>query len=192
MQEPGILCVIDMQPYFCAAGHLVLIDSVLNEIKLAIKKGDPIFIVEYLECGPTCADILNAVKGYDHLHFIRKKYDDGSKEIVKYIQQYNSSPRKETTKRKPLTEAQKSIIRICGVNTWACVARTLKGLAKIFPDTKFVVLENACGDDKTGYGHKSTRSISSWLMHAKRDGAIGHNDDQVSPNIVSKRRRICM
>jgi nicotinamidase-related amidase len=140
-----VLCVIDMQPFFDAARNLQLIDKVIDQIIVSIKRKEHILIVTYDRCGETDHRILNAVDGYKHVKYVTKKNDDGSPEIVKTLEKF--------------TLTDKETIKVCGVNTWACVKQTYTGLAHKLPDSTIVVLENLC----RGTEYNSHTSLTEYL-----------------------------
>ena len=165
----GILCIIDMQPTFLAAKSKKLIQTIVKEVKSSLEKKEHILIVEYFEQGKTCKEILAAVKEYNKVSFIMKKKNDGSKQIMNYLSNFS--------------EISKETIRICGVNTFLCVRSTAISLAKKMPNSKIVLLENACGHNDS-YGDYNGASITYWLM------LVRIYDPHVLPsNIISRKRR---
>jgi hypothetical protein len=171
----GVLCVIDMQPAaFIASRDSTLIEKVIEEIKISMKKGEYIIIVDYKNCGETNQDILNNVIGYQFVRYVTKAQDDGSEEIV------------ETMKNFTLTS--KETIKVCGVNTWACVLRTFEGLAEKLPHSTIVVLEDVCGEDGNGESDEDEYKTLTEYYISKR---LRYNDtEQVLPhNIKSRKRR---
>ena len=104
------LAIIDVQPKFSAAEEIL--DQVVHQIKLARRRSDGIVLVEL--GGPQSHDeIYQALHGYDKFVVANKNSSDGSREVIDAI--YNN---KYALDR----------VRVCGVNTCACVFFTLKGL----------------------------------------------------------------
>lgn len=118
-----ILAIIDMQPnVFFSATNIKTIQNIVREIKQANKDMASVLFVEYGDdrdtYDPTHEILVQTCKqlnwqGKSDFNFIVKKYDDGSPEIIDAIDKL----------RLP-----QELIRVCGVNTDACVARTVEGL----------------------------------------------------------------
>ena len=123
-----MLCVVDMQPDFLASNSSILIDAVISEIKLSMAAEEQIIILEYWNHHTTHIQIMELLQGYKHAMHITKYLDDGSKWMENTIAYFPKE------------------IKICGVNTWACVYATGIGLASKFPSSKIIFIERACND----------------------------------------------
>ena len=108
------LVVIDMQEEFSAARNKRIQQAVIQEIQRSRAKRWPIVIVEFEESGGTLPIIRRACKGYPRAVTVTKDYDDGSSEVLEALGD--------------ITKCRK--VRVCGVNTEACVWATVKGLQR--------------------------------------------------------------
>lgn len=110
------LIVIDMQPEtFIAARDDGTVQNVIREINQAKQNGAAVLFVEYQFNGETDPRLIDAAKGIgaEKYKVIHKRRDDGSDRIIKALEA-NGWP--------------KDRLLICGVNTDACVLRTVQGL----------------------------------------------------------------
>jgi len=105
------LCVIDMQNYFAETADKRL-PQVLKEINLAKRRHAGIIILEYNECGRSHPTILEILKGYDRVRYVRKCDNDGSSEFI------------QTALKRGFNLGK---VRFCGVNRSFCVQETVKG-----------------------------------------------------------------
>lgn len=121
-----------MQPDFPSSLDTFVIEGVLNQIRLAKRRKAGIVIIEYIGSGKTGNRILKSLTTYQHVICVKKSTNDGSRSIVNAISKHNFS---------------KQCIRLCGVNTGACVFQTAIGLSNKFPKTIIEFVENACNDD---------------------------------------------
>jgi len=131
MKDKHTLVIVDMQPtVFVAAQKEDVIDGCRRAIKKAIENKNPIIFLEfYGGRGPTATELTSLTDGYDRAFFLSKSEQDGSPQVTKLMRQ------KKLPKKK---------IKVCGVNTSACVLSTVKGLrAKL--DSDLFVLEDAVG-----------------------------------------------
>ncbi len=115
-----------MQPMtFPSARNSLTIKNIIREINKANKEQASIIFVEYGDqdnCpySPTddllkeTCEKLNGTGKYNY-HFVTKYHDDGSEQIIDLIDRLN---------------LPQEFIKVCGVNTDACVARTVEGLDK--------------------------------------------------------------
>ena len=125
------LIVIDMQEYFEAACDTETQRACKKAIRKAMKDNATILLVEYRGCGRTAATLAGLVDGYKNAHVVKKSDDNGGYEVV----------RKLRKKRLP-----RSTLRICGVNTDACVEATVYGIKKNMKNRlpEIQVLADAC------------------------------------------------
>lgn len=105
------LCIIDLQEGFDGANSVNLHKPVIREIDLAKKRSYPIRIVEYNGFGDTEPWVMAAIGSYSKVKRIVKKIDDGSGAIRKSTLGATS-------------------YRICGINTDACIMKTVAGFLK--------------------------------------------------------------
>ena len=142
MKDTGLL-IIDMQSEFKAANDTTVVANVILEIKKAKQNNQHIFVVEYWEEGDTHKSILKELKDYQNTHFVTKYEDDGSDKIKNYLFQNNIDIKH---------------FMVCGVNTCACVASTVKGLIENY-NKICTVIEKACNCITTNHNHNGLRPI---------------------------------
>lgn len=157
--DKPVLIIIDMQPYFYkrelastpeSAKNMVhdevdnLNQKIAKHIRNAKKNGQTIIFVEYENNNADPNDIktneflTNQIKEYPHSFTVRKKRDDGSKEIIVLLEE-----------QKLTNELQ-----ICGQYADACVTATIQGLTKALPNRSILVLSDACRSTAyTGNNH---------------------------------------
>lgn len=122
------LVVIDMQPVFEAAGRPKVIAGVTREIIQTKIANGMIIFVEYSGFLPTYTPLLDLVKGYSSRIRIKKRNNDGSEQIVRFLES---------------SDCYADHFRICGVNTNACVRDTVSGLLSK-TTAKIEVVRDAC------------------------------------------------
>jgi hypothetical protein len=132
------LVVIDMQKAFTAARRKRVLLNCEKEINKAIKNNCSIIFVEYFNCGKTIKKLTDLTKNYKKTYTVTKNNDDGSPEISCLFKS-NRLPAKN--------------IKVCGVNTDACVLDTVCGLSHSNRFSKSIidVIANACD---TSYNHE--------------------------------------
>jgi nicotinamidase-related amidase len=124
------LVIIDMQPStFSAARPEWLIDNIAKKAQEYVDNNKPIIIVEYFNDGPTVKEIMKAVEGYDKVHFLTKKQNDGGVEIKNLIEK---------------TSYNISNFEVCGVNLDACVLSTVLTMAVFNKDCLIKVISKCC------------------------------------------------
>lgn len=110
------LCVIDMQPGFCAC--LEIVKETIREINLAKRRGDGIVFVELSPDGngETLPELTKAAHagGYTEIVYTTKNIGDGSIQFIDAAGDAGWFPLKR--------------IRVCGVNRHSCVSNTIAGL----------------------------------------------------------------
>lgn len=141
----NILLIIDMQPRFEAANNMTTRMAVLREIAKARALNMPIIVVEFDGSGLSHAEILEAVKDYPKHVRIVKGQDDGSTEILRACTLASWEPVSFT---------------VCGVNTDACVARTVSGLVDLRPTVVINVVKDAVNGDSYTNSWSPLRSLS--------------------------------
>jgi hypothetical protein len=130
------LIIIDIQPQFRKSYTKSLFRNCRREIRKAKIANNNIVLVEYSGCGKTSKRLTELVEDYDNVSYVTKEHDDGSYAIVPHL-----------VGKKLI----RNNLRICGINTDACVCRTVRGLRKRLPNSNIVVVENACW---SSYNHK--------------------------------------
>jgi nicotinamidase-related amidase len=141
------LCVIDMQPYYEVSQVEWLIDNVLCEIKKAKRQHLPILLVKTIGAGEIDDRIFEEVESYSDSYVVTKKTCDGHQEIIKVL------------KRNKLGLER---LRVCGVETDACVADTVTGLAESLPGLSIEVVKKACNHYNTRRCPKTARQAIAW------------------------------
>lgn len=124
------LLIIDMQNGFSTSKDRKTRKNCIIQIKRAMKKNLPIFIIEFTpeRYGKTSKYITRVVGNYKNLHYIEKNTDDGGRQIMDYIKSHNLDI--------------KHFIA-CGVNISFCVASTVRRLIEKY-GKKVLVIRNAC------------------------------------------------
>ena len=147
------LVIIDMQAKFKASKKVH--QRVLQEIELAKQKNAGIIILEYGGHGPTNAELLKAAySNYTKVFRVAKGQDDGSREIANIIRIPNN-------KRRALLSNN---LRICGVNTDACVQRTVEALIRHYGIKTVSVIADACWTN-TGHGSLNGKKFTPEFCH---------------------------
>lgn len=147
-RQERVLVVVDMQPGFRASCNEATLSAVEREIRSAVEAGDAIVILEYKKYPATHARLLELVDGvYERHAVVTKKDDDGSEELVDACLEHGFPGGK---------------FRFCGVNTHACVMRTVLGLSNKLDDSRIDVVKAACNDEN---GNCWEEFPSSALVH---------------------------
>lgn len=128
-----ILVVIDMQPGYPAALAAVTQWFVKQEIQKQMEQNLPVILVEFdaHEMGETLQSLRELLAGYKRLKVVSKSQNDGSTEVIaacRILTGYDTPFR----------------LRVCGVNSDACVLETVQGLSEKLPLTSIVVPQDAC------------------------------------------------
>ncbi len=130
----GTLVVVDMQaPFVSACKDPLLVDSVVEQVELAIARGWAVVLVEVKPWayGATLAPILDLLKGkYERYSACQKEGDDGSAPVL------------ETCASRHFGE---QFFRVTGVLIGACVLSTARGLVHRREDCLVRVMKEACG-----------------------------------------------
>lgn len=112
-----VLVVIDMQPYFvdCILQKRIepLITNIQRELRRSISLRQWILLLEYKDCGETDPRITACLKHYSRFAILCKEDDCGSGEVLNELQ-----------RRQPYPD-----LRVAGINTHACVLKTVQGLS---------------------------------------------------------------
>lgn len=125
-----VLVVIDMQKNFTTDAGLIQV--VEREVALAVEARTPVVIVDYKFCGDVHEILLDAAEldvGSDLRFAVTKHDDNGAAEIL------------GGCRRRAISV---EYLRICGVNTNACVQDTTMALARQLPRSRVELLGYAC------------------------------------------------
>ncbi len=128
------LCIVDMQPRFDACQRPWMIRNVRREIRSAKYRRDAIILMEFAGYGPTDKRILEALRWYRKKLRIIKYQCSGSVKILQALED----------------KGWDTDLRIVGVNTDECVARTINDLHDSKKVTQTLVAD-AC-NTYSGYG----------------------------------------
>ena len=143
-----LLIVIDMQPAFLdsfkdTSKLETLLENISTQLRKAIQRGNWIVFVEFTGLNQsTDSKLLEIVEYYDRVIILEKNQNDGSSEIKEILSKFNINP---------------SIMKICGVNTSACVVDTVLSLEKKFTRIRHLsVLADSCANSWGGLYHRVT------------------------------------
>jgi nicotinamidase-related amidase len=123
------LVIIDMQPGFYCADQPDLIEKVCEEVRQAIDDNSGIVVLEYYQGGKTLRKIADLLDKHHLVDYTVKEMNDGGEDVAEMIDR---------------NYFDESHLRVCGVNTEACVAETVETLSMIYPDATIEVIEDAC------------------------------------------------
>lgn len=133
LQENYVLVLVDMQAGFRASLSERTVGAVENEILRALSLKLPIVILEYKKYPATHERLLAHLEGkYDRYAITTKLDDDGSEELIETCLEHGFPG---------------GHFRVCGVNTHACVERTVVGLAEKLDESRVDVVKAACNDE---------------------------------------------
>ncbi len=146
---PYVLTVIDMQPTFSASND----DETLENVKDLIvgAKNDKAYIVlaHYMKFGKTHDKLLTLVEKYKHKSLVYANKNDKSGAIMtKIIKKRIRAP----------------YMKVCGVNTDACVQASVKGLSRKLPEWNIKVIKDSC-NSSWSYGNKEGIEYMSKLSN---------------------------
>lgn len=128
------LVIVDMQPGFTASLHLATLLQVERRIVEAKSHGWAIVVLEnesHLH-GHTHEQLLKHLAGYKRYVVVPKSDDDGSREVIDACVQAGFDL---------------NFVEVCGVNTDACVKKTVEGLIVKSPLSSILVFRKACYSD---------------------------------------------
>lgn len=126
----NLFCVVDMQYPFVQAMDSCYLAQVVQELRLALMRGEHIVILEDRSGCPTDPAIMAELNSYPYVSFLRKSQWDGSLQIA--------------------IELSDSLLFVpdritaCGAFAEECVMATLAGLRDRFPGIELAVLRSAC------------------------------------------------
>ncbi len=126
---PYVLIVIDMQPNFGCSNNPKTLDAVADLINNA--KHDNAFIVyaQYMRQGKTHTNLVKLTNGYINRSFAVANRNDKSGAILTRL-----------VKR----QVRSDLVKVCGVNTNACVRATVEGLSNELKEWSIQVIKKAC------------------------------------------------
>lgn len=158
------LVMVDMQPGFSAANDKRTIKNCIKYIKRAKRDMATIIVMEYgydEECskfGKTHEEIRKHLDGYKWTFRVVKSQDDGSLHLA-------------MNKTAKDMDFEKHDVRFCGVNTTACVARTVLGMMDKMNLNNASLLLDACNQPSGIYGFSESYT-KSMIKRLIRDGVI--------------------
>jgi nicotinamidase-related amidase len=120
------LVIVDMQPSFEAANNHTTINRIIELVERAKTKHAPIIVLEYEYNSATHEKIMDSLHGYDKVVIKTKSYDDGGPEVKAALKELQVKP---------------DYIKICGVNSNACVRKTAESLSRRY---KVEIISKAC------------------------------------------------
>lgn len=126
-----VLVVIDMQSFFPASNNPSTVRAVMREVEAAVKANQPVILVEFEpeQVGRTHDCILRLLKHYGAVVSVTKTDADGSREVLEACL-INGIPSNQ--------------LRVCGVNSDACVLETIQGFLNLAPESRITVVKDAC------------------------------------------------
>ena len=133
-----------MQPNFLASQHDWLIKNVGREIVAAIEAKYIIIFLEYATWSVgipvmcmTYQCLTDLTKNYKNAIIVHKQNPDGSQQVVDILEgiDYQICAR---------NRKYDDVIRVVGVETDICVTKTVNSLTEKMPDTKIVIVGDAC------------------------------------------------
>ncbi len=147
------LAIVDMQWYFGASHKASVIAACKREIRRAMKARAAILFIEYANCRSTISSLKKIVRDarYNRAATIIKNDDDGSPEVITAIE-HHKFPR---------------TLRVCGVNTDACVQATVEGLANDLRRAKIKIIADACNTESGMDGHEEALSSMVKFQNVK-------------------------
>lgn len=135
-----MLVVVDMQRMYPASEKVL--PQVIKEIRKAKRRGEMICVLRYDSTSPTMRRVTNELKGVKHLTVTKCK-DDGGAALLDALM---DCTRNNNLSGQPKIELWKlKKLKICGVNTAACVMSTVETLSYLRWPVQ--VLSHACAND---------------------------------------------
>jgi len=149
------LVVVDMQTRYGASQHDWLIENVSREIRAAMDRSHAIVFLEYMSghaddmsgavamVDATDRRLTELVGRYAKAIVAHKPGKDGSGQVAAVAAWMNDQ-------HSDRGHRYDDEIRVVGVQTGVCVAATVNGLSARMPDTRIILVGDACND--AGYG----------------------------------------
>lgn len=166
------LVMVDMQPGFEAANDKRTIKNCIKYIKRAKRDMATIIVMEYgydEECskfGKTHEEIRKHLENYKWQLRIVKERDDGSMFLL-------------NNKKFQEMDCERHDVRFCGVNTTACVARTIQGMIDRLEIRNPKVLLDACNQPSGIYGF--SKSYTRCMMESLTSNGVILEKPEYSP-----------
>jgi nicotinamidase-related amidase len=129
------LVIIDMQPRFEASAEKKTNKEIIKQIQEAKKKKAPIIVLEYWGEPKTRLNIRRALGNYEKVHRVIKENDSGASVLKPVLRALDKDDKK------------KIILKVCGVNTGACVYRTVKDISTYHRVKQVHVIWDGCNDN---------------------------------------------
>lgn len=135
----SILIIIDMQEKFSASQCEEAQNCIAQEIKNAISQGIPILFVNMkmksyeTKKGKNIKILRDLVSGYDKVYTVQKFFSSGSRAILTFLKSKNLEGIKE--------------LRVCGINTGACVEATVRNLLESGDFEILNLIEAGCASE---------------------------------------------
>jgi nicotinamidase-related amidase len=126
-----VLVIIDMQPRFYTSAKLSTQQAIIKQIKEAKKNDTPVVLLEYAYEGDTLSNIRRSL-GKHPYYTLKKHRDSGASVLVPLLEK--------------LRKRGKFILKLCGVNTGACVYRTVKDLTEVSLVKEIQIIWKGCND----------------------------------------------
>lgn len=161
------LVIVDMQPTeFRAAKSPHLQQVVVAEVERYRRLGAPIIVVEYGvlpekgSMGPTALAIRRALRGYTRTCRVLKYSNNGALVVDQAL--------------RGMTRGRK--VRVCGVNTGACVFATAKGLKDLGYEVEAHALGvNSETEPRYRTGIKKLAQVATIRHHRRVGSLVGDN-----------------
>lgn len=151
-----MLVVIDMQPRFPATASVI--KEVIIEVKQAVANKEWIIFLTVGK-GRTAYRITKHVRGYRKRLSLHKYWDDGAPEIFFALT-------RRSRRLNAFTIGQIRSIKVCGVNTGACVYSTVRSLSYLRASIK--VLSHAVAQCRDGYTYEYNKTLHVTSLRAMR------------------------
>lgn len=151
-----MLLVIDMQPRFAAVESII--DNVAKEIERA-KQRDEWIVFLKVGKGRVAYRLTSLTRRYYKRLMLTKYWDDGAPELF-----FALTRRSHRLNAKTIGRVQ--TIRVCGVNTGACVYSTVRSLALL--NVRVEVLAHATAQNRDGYTYAYNKEVFHTAMRAMR------------------------
>lgn len=155
MHKSTTLIIIDMQEAFPASHGAV--KGVLKQIALAKKRRAGILVINFTGEGPLLKEVKKKLQNYKRIKYCRKNDDNGAGEAIRAIK---------------AAKFNLSKLRVCGVNTGACVYQTVLGLRRLLKNNavKIELALDACNDiayyRKTNWKEDYTKNFNKQKLEA--------------------------
>lgn len=127
-----VLVIVDMQPRFETSLKKETQREVINQIKEAKKNNIPVVLLEYAYEGDTHYNIRRTLKDYPH-YTLQKNRDSGASVLIPLLENLRK-------------RGKKFLLKVCGVNTAACVYATVRDLTEFSLIKEIQIIWKGCND----------------------------------------------